>query len=357
MLRAVNKSLSIGLKLLALAAAVGLTALLADVLPEPTEQSASDESPRHVPVYCVSVSPDGEHFAAVSMNYRLSVGTLGQEEFPAPVDPAGEPIKWAIYSPVGQNLILGCADGRLLRWDPQSSAAPQTLGKLAGTVWRLAISHDGRLVAGLSIHPAEVQVWEVATGRRVCRVGTIDSDPNALAFSADGRQILTHHWTGKLVVWDVETGRPLQTLEGDEEGVGCVAGAPDTRRIASGDALGWVRLRDIESGKVLWETESGRLYMRTLVFSPDGRHLACGGYLGRISLLDPETGDEVAEAEAHQGAITTLNFSPDGSQLISAGEDGAVCVWSLPQLELRHRLYSPAHDLPDEDIGTEFDIE
>ncbi|MEO1529897.1 MAG: NB-ARC domain-containing protein, partial [Planctomycetota bacterium] len=57
---------------------------------------------------------------------------------------------------------------------------------------------------------------------------------NAVAFSPDGRRIVSGSWDETLKLWDSETGQELASLSGHSAWVHAVAFSPDGRRIVSG---------------------------------------------------------------------------------------------------------------------------
>jgi WD40 repeat protein len=57
-----------------------------------------------------------------------------------------------------------------------------------------------------------------------------------VAYSPDGRTILSGSWDHILMVWDTATGQMLRRFEGHTEGVTAVAYSPDGRTILSGSA-------------------------------------------------------------------------------------------------------------------------
>jgi WD40 repeat protein len=151
-----------------------------------------------------------------------------------------------------------------------------------------AVSPDGHWVATGSSDAVDrigVNVWETDSGRGV-RTLTLGSGRwNHVAFSPDGRWLLTTG--GGCRLWHVGTWTEGLTVGGTE---GC--------------------------------------------FSPDSRLLAVGDSAGAIRLVSTETGVSVVRLEAPE--LTRLEprcFTTDGSRLIAAGADTqALHVWDLREL-------------------------
>jgi len=68
----------------------------------------------------------------------------------------------------------------------------------------------------------------------------------AIAFSPDGRQILSGSWDRTVKLWDAATGREIRTYSGYSGGV---AFSPNGKQIISGSNDGTVRLWDMSTGK------------------------------------------------------------------------------------------------------------
>ena len=70
----------------------------------------------------------------------------------------------------------------------------------------------------------------------------------SVAFSPDGRQIVSGAADGMIKIWDSDTGACTQTLKGHGDAVASVAFSPDGWRMASGAADGTIKVWDGETG-------------------------------------------------------------------------------------------------------------
>ncbi len=70
----------------------------------------------------------------------------------------------------------------------------------------------------------------------------------SVAFSKDGKYIVSGSWDKSIKIWERETGNQIQTLKGHSSGVTSVAFSKDEKYIISGS--------DDKSIKI-WERETG----------------------------------------------------------------------------------------------------
>jgi len=104
----------------------------------------------------------------------------------------------------------------------------------------VAFSPDGRLLVSAG-RDHDVIVWDVASGQHLHRFPDAHSGSVADArFSPDGRWIVT---AGPISarLWDVAAGRPLGYLYGPKSPLVAVAFAPDSRTVVSREEDGTVR--------------------------------------------------------------------------------------------------------------------
>jgi eukaryotic-like serine/threonine-protein kinase len=147
-----------------------------------------------------------------------------------------------------------------------------------------------------------------------------------IAFTVDGRYLLTVTQAGRQFLWDLESATPLDWARGDRP-LGVARLDPRGNRIAVALPEGAVELRSVPSGAA-----AGRIAhpapIRDLVFSPDGRLIAVAG--GRsVRVWDAKTLTPATSEMVHPATVTTLSFPMSGDRLATSCEDGKARVFAV----------------------------
>src|SRR5262249_26332206 len=141
--------------------------------------------------------------------------------------------------------------------------------------------------------PADLRGWEWRYLRRQCDTSLLtlrghEQTLNAVAYSHNGRRLLTAGQDRKARLWDALTGSELRSFTGEQ--CWSVAFSPD----------------------------------------PDGRYVATGygsadeRQPAQLKVWDADTGKEFRTFPGHHGIVAGVAFRPGGRWLASAGSDGAV---------------------------------
>ena len=260
------------------------------------------------------------------------------------------------FSPDGTKLVSVGAEGTTVSWRPdhlirltdvktgrELATLPYTMGAR-----KLTFSADGKTVAFSGL--GEIRLWNTETGDEQVMpiadltnlgLGRHNNIPtvSALAFSPDGRWLVSGTEAGKIQMWDVATGEALVAfaepmMPENPGGISALVFSPDRTLLAAG-VHSQIRLWEVGTGNTLlsvntehkrgnWKFQS---YPEPLVFSPDGTILVNGLAHGAIQLWDVTTGDAIAVLDGHTQEVETLAFSPDGKVLVSTAKDGTILLW------------------------------
>ena len=143
---------------------------------------------------------------------------------------------------------------------------------------------------------------------------------DALAFSADGKRIVTTTHSPRLMVWDRQTFQVLHGFPGFENEVHHVAISPDGSVVAGTDYRGNIKLWNVSTGKALPNMPPGKATLQQLLHFVDG-----GKTLLSISNCDGVRWD-VENGKLRQGNPEIdgqISISPDGTLLISRQVDSS----------------------------------
>jgi WD40 repeat protein len=240
------------------------------------------------------------------------------------------------FAPDGRTLATGSTDGRVKLWE---TAAPRERAVLPGDAgWSPspAFLPDGKALAGITDDGA--RLWDLATGQEK----TVFSQLwGCLAVSPDGTTLAGAGGGGTTVLLvDVATAKVRAVLRGHTADVNAVAFTPDGRSVMTGGDDLAVKEWDAGTGRERRTLGVLAAAVRCLAVSADGRTLAAGtGVLfrapedkpvtGEVKLWDLATGQEKAGPPGHADSVHSLAFTPDSQLLVSGGADGTVRLWDV----------------------------
>ncbi|HEV3262116.1 MAG TPA: protein kinase [Gemmataceae bacterium] len=253
------------------------------------------------------------------------------------------PVVSAAFAPDGKTLAtVGGDDDAVRLWDTTAGAERAALKGHQGQVVCLAFSPDGRhLVTGGE--DKTLRVWLVATGKERAVFRGHHGGIRALAFAPDGNTLASGSDDKTVRLWDVASGKERLTLNGHTGAIWSLAFSPDGQVLASGSDDKTVRLWDLAT--LAPDRERSRFNIddpgavTCLAFSADGKKLAVAGTRrAAVDLFELDTFTKKGTFQGHVDQIHAIAFSPDGKLLATGSEDQTVRLWEVETAALRFTL-------------------
>ena len=303
----------------------------------------------------MALSPDATHLAAASLEeyeiYPLRVWNTNTKELLFTLEGHTRRIQALVFSPDSKTLASGDIGNTIRLWDMDTQTPRATFKISEGGFHTLTLSPNGKLLASGS-NDGRVRLWDAtvkkqagwSTFGKYVPTLTLRGHKNrvsALAFSPDGKTLITGSYGGSIRAWDTTIGSKRFTSLGHfGNALGLVF--PET-----GSTLTSVHLTPNWSGVQLkdWDVSTGnQLSIHFLhtngafgTISPDGKTIITDDYWEHniTQLWDVKAKrvrTALKERPKKRKPMRTsfragFTFSPDGTTVASGGQDNVVRLW------------------------------
>lgn len=190
----------------------------------------------------------------------------------------------------------------------------------------VAFSPDGRWLV-TTHNDGSSLVWDLATGKRpICLEGHAGG-VNRATFSPDGNRLATSSFDATARLWSTDGWKLVAVLDQHQLSVNTCAFSPDSRRVLTASSDCTARLWDSDRGLTTAVLEGHDALVFSAAFSPDGRLAATASKDGTVRLWDSSSGRSLAILRGHEDSVFSIAFSPNGERLASASGDGTARLW------------------------------
>jgi WD40 repeat protein/serine/threonine protein kinase len=195
-----------------------------------------------------------------------------------------------------------------------------------GSVHTVAYSPDGRRVVTSSAD-ATARIWDSVTGRQLTVLKGHTKPVRAAFFSRDGEKVITSGYDSTARIWNAASGQQLLQISGHNGRIHFAAFSPDGHRFVTASGDGTAQVWEVDQGRELLELKGHSDLMARAVFSPDGKRIATASHDRTARIWDAATGREIVQLKGHAHEVWSVAFSPDGRRAVTASFDDTARIW------------------------------
>jgi WD40 repeat protein/tetratricopeptide (TPR) repeat protein len=288
-------------------------------------------------VYVRAISPDGKTILTINDDQTADLWNTMTGKRLGSLAGFQEPIRAAVFSPDGKIVLTG--SGSTVRaWQATDGQPAGPSHSLPTDVLCLTVNTDGRNPASAMAGTTDKKVhgWSVASGEKTAGSPLqLERVPRLLQFAPDlssawvaSNQHVYRFWNG--------AGEPPVSLH--EAGsnreprfVQAMAFSPDGKTLLTGSSDQTARLWDTSTGFPRSPKLHHKGFVSSVAFSPDGKVALTGSWDHTARLRDAATGRPIGPSMMHNDIISAVAFHPDGNAFVTAGSNTAT-VWKLPSV-------------------------
>jgi WD40 repeat protein len=211
--------------------------------------------------------------------------------------------------------------------NPQLSCRPR------GTWFSLTIIAICLARIGLEASPVHAQAITYLEGHQ--------APVRAVAYSPDGKTLVSGDETGVVIVWDRTTMQKIRVIKEHASAILDLAMAPDGLRFVSVGLDRTVKLHDLPMRAPLAAATGLGNDPTAVAVSTDGAAVFTGDNGGLVRQWNGVTMATIRDYAGVASPVTALALSPSGKQLVAAQADGGVRGWLVENAQSLGAFFTP----------------
>ena len=281
----------------------------------------------------VAFSPDGKRIASGDNSGEIKVWDEASGKEMIALKGHKNRIYSVAFSQDGTRIVSGSEDMTAKVWDAvtwtEITTLQMTLQGHKSGVSSVTFSPDGKRIVSCD-HRGRINVWDGATCKEVMIFGGHSHIywEYPVSFSPDSKFIVSGI-DNDIKIWDATTGAKLMTLRGHTGPISSVAFSRNGKYIVSGGMDNTIKVWDTTTGEEVLTLRGHEAEVYSVAFSPDSKHIISGSWDRTIKVWDISINREVTYLLGHRGLVYSIAFSPDSKRIVSGSRDERVKVWDV----------------------------
>jgi WD40 repeat protein len=165
-----------------------------------------------------------------------------------------------------------------------------------------------------------IRLYDFGSGKLVALLKGHTNSVLGLAFSPDGKRLISGDGDSSGIIWDVESRKLLHRLKGHTGEIFGVAFMPDGQRAVTGSYDTTLRLWRVSDGGLIAELKGHKDRVRSLTVRSSDGMIATGDEAGEVRLWDGKDAHFLRTLAKQGGEVWVIKFSPDGERLLSCDD-------------------------------------
>lgn len=315
----------------------------------------------------VTFSPDGRLLATCgSQGRQLRIWDVTTRTLFAELDEFDNRAMHAAFSPDGETLTILDAsyyssDGKVMFWDVKRGKSRASIKFSDRSIASIAYSPDGKFLASVGWRglgrdsDKQVRLWDIKTQQTVRTWSSQFGSAYKIAFSPDQHTLAIAEWGGerslqvsnRIRLVDYRTGKEIGTLVGHTERINALAFSADGKELISGGKDHTLRAWNVETLSLravqmagvptIFGTTFSRWVQGNVTFSGDSFAVVSGKpTVRRLEAFrtDPQSAMRALNTSGRH-RIRNLTFSPGGESLVVAASNSQSGVYQTKTWESR----------------------
>jgi WD40 repeat protein/serine/threonine protein kinase len=292
-------------------------------------------------------SHDGSNLAFAIRENRnrstLRIWPVGLRKFTARVEVDGQ-VEALAFRADDKRLIAFCGGGGIRTWDWETGQISTRSFEAPQPGWgrRAFFSPDAHWLG--IIERGQIRVLSLANGAEQALTDPLDTDIASLAFSPDGELLAAGpSFSGtntSIALFATRTGKPVGQLTGHVSWVPDLAFTKDGKRLVSAGADQTLRIWDVAKRQELASLRGHRSEIYKVALNGDGQTIVTGCKDGTLYVWDGAHLPRQSPFDILPIPVLRLAFLPDSHQLLVVGKDHEVTLWDAVSLHLVQDLPS-----------------